>query len=162
KCHHQVTDLYSDGNKSEAPKLTKGYNLIREYGCFGCHEINGFAGGRQVGPDLRLEPNPPLESLNVAERSKLLADPDNPPGQLRRVGPSLYRVSEKTYEAWAVKWLRAPREFRPDTKMPHYYGLSNNNAQALHGTGQEKFPATEIHGVIHYLFEVSRDYVGRV
>src|SRR5262249_48850093 len=73
KCHPQVTDLYSDGNKSEAPKLTKGYNLIREYGCFGCHEINGYAGGRQVGPDLRLEPKPPLESLNVAERAKLMA-----------------------------------------------------------------------------------------
>jgi len=159
KCHHQVTDLYSDGNKTEAPKLLKGYNLVREFGCFGCHEINGYKGGRPVGPDLRLEPNPPLEKLTPAERAKLFVDPDNPPGTMRKVAPSLYRVSEKTYEDWALKWLLAPREFRPDTKMPHYYGLSNNNYEALRGTGQEKFPAAEIHGIVHYLFKSSRAYL---
>ena len=74
------------------------------------------------------------------------------------MAPSLYRVSEKTNEAWAVKWLLAPREFRPDTKMPHYYGLSNNDEHALQGTGQEKLPAAEIHGIVHYLFKSSRDY----
>jgi mono/diheme cytochrome c family protein len=162
KCHHQVTDLYSDGNKSEAPKLTKGYDLIREYGCFGCHEINGYKGGRRVGPDIRLEPNTPLDQMTVEERKKAFSDPDNPPGTFRKVGPSLFRVSEKTYEEFARKWIMAPREFRPDTKMPHYYGLSNNNATALKGTGQEKFPAAEVHGIVHYLFEVSKDHVDRI
>src|SRR5439155_20008017 len=66
------------------------------------------------------------------------------------------------YEAWATKWLLAPREFRPDTKMPHYYGLSNNSKEALDGTGQETFPATEIHGIVHYLFKSSRDYLDQV
>ncbi|HYV34526.1 MAG TPA: c-type cytochrome, partial [Gemmataceae bacterium] len=160
KCHYQVTDLYSDGNKSEAPHLTKGYNLIGNFGCFGCHEINGYKGGRQVGPDMRLEPNPPLDKLTAAEKAKLFADPDNPPGTYRKVGPSLFRVTEKTNEAWAVKWIMAPREFRPDTKMPHYYGLSNNDAAALDKTGQEKFPATEIHGIAHYLFKSSGQYLG--
>jgi mono/diheme cytochrome c family protein len=159
KCHHQVTDLYSDGNKTEAPKLLKGYGLIREFGCFGCHEINGNKDGRSIGPDLRLEPNPPLERLTPEQRAKLLADPDNPPGTMRKVGPSLFRVSEKTYKEWALKWLMAPREFRPDTKMPHYYGLSNNDPDALHGTGQEHFPTTEIHGIVHYLFNASHDYL---
>jgi cbb3-type cytochrome oxidase cytochrome c subunit len=162
QCHHQVTDLYGDGNKAEAPKLLKGYDLIRELGCFGCHEINGHKGGRRVGPDMRLEPSIPLEQLSPAERAKLYADVDNPPGNMRKVGPSLFRVSEKTNEAWAVKWLMAPREFRPDTKMPHYYGLSNNDEEALNGTGQEKFPATEIHGIAHYLFNASREVVARI
>src|SRR5205085_4708008 len=41
-----------------APKLMAGYNLIRQNGCFGCHEINGYDGpNRRVGPDLRAEPN---------------------------------------------------------------------------------------------------------
>jgi cytochrome c2 len=159
KCHHQVTDLYGDGAKSEAPKLTQGYDIIREIGCFGCHEIGGTKGGRPIGPDLRLEPNPPLDKLSREERDKLFVDPDNPPGTMRKVGPSLYRVSEKTYEEWAVKWLMAPREFRPDTRMPHYYGVSNNNEKALAGTGQEAFPATEIHGIVHYLFQSSRTYL---
>jgi cytochrome c551/c552 len=60
KCHHDVVEL----EKSErfpdppAPKLVEGFHLIEEYGCFGCHEINGFDGPtRRVGPDLRTEPN---------------------------------------------------------------------------------------------------------
>src|SRR5439155_22951340 len=114
------------------------------------------------GPDPRLEPNPPLEARTPEERAKLFADPDNPPGMLRKVGPSLKRVSEKTYEEWAAKWIMAPREFRADTKMPHYYGLSNNDENALEHTGQEKFPSTEIQGIVHYLFASSRDYVGKI
>jgi mono/diheme cytochrome c family protein len=162
KCHHQVTDLYEDGNRSAAPKLLAGYNTISEFGCFGCHEINGYANGRRIGPDIRLEPSTPLEQMSPTERAKLMADPDNPPGTMRKVGPSLKRVSEKTYEEWARKWLLAPRQFRADTKMPHYYGLSNNDAAALAGTGQEKFPATEIHGIVHFLFKNSRDFVNQV
>ena len=56
KCHHEVTDLVREGSKEEAPKLLRGFNLVRENGCFGCHEIAGIKSGREVGPDLRLEP----------------------------------------------------------------------------------------------------------
>ncbi len=54
KCHHQMTDLVRSGSEITAPKLMRGYNLVRENGCFGCHEIAGHKGGRSVGPDLRL------------------------------------------------------------------------------------------------------------
>ena len=60
KCHHQVTELEPTERYPEppAPKLLKGYNLIRKYGCYGCHEINGFEGpDKRLGPDMRLEPN---------------------------------------------------------------------------------------------------------
>lgn len=60
KCHHQVVDLEPSPKFPEppAPKLVEGYHLIRQYGCYGCHEINGWAGPeKRVGPDLRLEPN---------------------------------------------------------------------------------------------------------
>ena len=41
-----------------APKLVEGYELVRQYGCYGCHEINGFDGpNKRIGPDLRVEPN---------------------------------------------------------------------------------------------------------
>ena len=41
-----------------APKLVEGYHLIRQYGCYGCHEINGYAGpDKRVGPDMRVTPN---------------------------------------------------------------------------------------------------------
>lgn len=60
KCHHEVVDLEPSEKFpiAPAPKVTHGYQLIRKYGCFGCHEVNGFDGpAKRVGPDLRLEPN---------------------------------------------------------------------------------------------------------
>ena len=60
KCHHQVVDLEPSERFPEppAPQLVEGYHLIRQYGCYGCHEINGWAGPeKRIGPDMRLEPN---------------------------------------------------------------------------------------------------------
>jgi mono/diheme cytochrome c family protein len=168
KCHYQVTDLLPHGEEVdiragkpvEGPgtKVVRGYNLIRENGCFGCHEISGVKSGREVGPDLRLEPNPPLEAMTQAERNKMTADPLNLPGTMRKVGPSLKRISEKTNQEWVRRWLEAPRAFRPDTKMPHFYNLSNNRKEVL-PDNQKDFPDVEIHGIAYYLFHESRDYL---
>ena len=59
KCHHDVVELERSREYPDppAPKVVAGYEIIRRYGCFGCHEINGFDGKRRIGPDLRLEPN---------------------------------------------------------------------------------------------------------
>ena len=60
KCHHQVVDLEPSERYPDppAPKLVEGYHLIRQYGCYGCHEINGWAGpDKRIGPDMRLESN---------------------------------------------------------------------------------------------------------
>jgi len=60
KCHHQVVDLMPSERFPEppAPKLVEGWNTIRQYGCYGCHEINGYAGpDKRIGPDMRLAPN---------------------------------------------------------------------------------------------------------
>jgi cbb3-type cytochrome oxidase cytochrome c subunit len=164
KCHHQVTDLISSDNRVEAPKLLRGYNLIKENGCFGCHEIAGTKAGKEIGPDLRLEPYPPLEELSDAETNKIEFDTENPPGTLRKVGPSLFRVSEKTNLEWAVQWIRAPRGFRPDTKMPHFYGTTNNSREVRekHAPEQKDFPDVEIRAVAHYLFKASDKYVAEI
>jgi mono/diheme cytochrome c family protein len=158
KCHHQVTDLVRYGSKEEAPKLIKGYNLVRESGCFGCHEIAGLKNGRAIGPDMRLEPSPPLEAYTPAERAKLLSDPQNQPGTMRKVGPSLYRLSEKTNQQWVRKWIEAPRDFRPTTRMPHFYGLSNNRKDVL-PEEQKDFPDAEISSIAYYLLSESKDYL---
>jgi mono/diheme cytochrome c family protein len=166
KCHHQVTDLIRYGSKEEAPKLLLGYNLVRENGCFGCHEISGLKGSKEVGPDLRLEPSPALENLEPAERARMLSDAANPPGTMRKVGPSLRRISEKTNEEWARKWINSPRGFRPDTRMPHFYNLSNNTPDRKDPAGrpmladdQKDFPAAEINSIAHFLFAESRAYL---
>src|SRR5262249_53050262 len=139
KCHHQVTDLIRNGVKEEAPKLLRGYNLIREAGCFGCHEIAGQMRGRPVGPDIRLELAPALEWLSAADQDRLRADTANPPGTMRKVGPSLRRLAEKTNADWVAQWIQSPRGFREDTKMPHFYNLTTNSPENL-PEDQKKFP----------------------
>ena len=60
KCHHDVAELDSSERFPDppAPKLMEGFRLIQDFGCYGCHEINGFDGpNRRIGPDLRTEPN---------------------------------------------------------------------------------------------------------
>lgn len=59
KCHHDVMELQPSRRFPEppAPKLMAGHALIQDYGCFGCHEINGFKTPTdRNGPDLRAEP----------------------------------------------------------------------------------------------------------
>jgi cbb3-type cytochrome oxidase cytochrome c subunit len=60
KCHHTVEELAPSERFPEppAPKVMAGFTLIKRYGCFGCHEINGYETAQKtLGPDLRLEPN---------------------------------------------------------------------------------------------------------
>ncbi len=60
KCHHEVADLEASERFPDppAPKVVEGWQLVGKYGCYGCHEINGYDGpDKRVGPDLRLEPN---------------------------------------------------------------------------------------------------------
>jgi len=59
KCHHQKGSLEPSERFPEppAPKLVEGWTLVEQYGCFGCHEINGYDSPTvTVGPDVRLEP----------------------------------------------------------------------------------------------------------
>ena len=60
KCHHEVVELEPSEKfpDAPAPQVVHGYHLIRKFGCFGCHEVNGFDGPvKRVGPDLRAEPS---------------------------------------------------------------------------------------------------------
>jgi mono/diheme cytochrome c family protein/cbb3-type cytochrome oxidase cytochrome c subunit len=161
KCHHQVTDLIRYGSKEEAPKLLEGYNLIRENGCFGCHEIAGVKNGRWVGPDMRLEPGIPLSHMSPDKREELLANKNDPPGTMRKVGPSLYRLNEKTHKEWLAQWIREPRGFRESTRMPHFYEVSNNTHEALLHSNPEQadFPNAEIQAIVSYLTHESGEYL---
>ncbi|HMP03040.1 MAG TPA: c-type cytochrome [Gemmatales bacterium] len=164
KCHHQVTDLIRTDGKEEAPKLLRGFRLVRDLGCFGCHEISGFKGGRSIGPDMRLEPYPPLDDLSPADRAKALSDPTDPPGTYRKNGPGLRRLAEKADADWIARWIRSPRSFRPETRMPHYYGQHNNNPHRLSDDldgetqlpkDQMGYPDAELRAMTFYLLKAS-------
>lgn len=48
-------------------------------------------------------------------------------GELWKVGPSLTHVQSKLEQDWIVRWLHNPKEFRPSTKMPRVFHLSNTS-----------------------------------
>ncbi|WP_437223198.1 c-type cytochrome [Planctomicrobium sp. SH661] len=122
KCHPKVVELgVNDKFGESAPKLFKGYSLIRDYGCFGCHEINGYDGTSPIGPDMRLEPQTPEEFAKYAE------DPNQIAGLMRKVGPSLRHIKEKVTPEFIAYWTAEPKRFRPSTRMPQFFGLSNQH-----------------------------------
>ncbi|HLQ43950.1 MAG TPA: hypothetical protein VK137_04410, partial [Planctomycetaceae bacterium] len=99
KCHHSVVELGQNTKfGATAPKVYEGWQLIKRYGCFGCHEINGFDAGKPVGPDLRLEPQTAEEAKKIADDPKAVA------GTERKVGPSLRHVASKTTPEWLTYW----------------------------------------------------------
>ena len=93
--------------------------------------------------------------MTAADQERARADTASPPGNLRKVGPSLRRLAEKTGPEWTTQWVNAPREFRPETKMPHFYHLSTNSKENL-PKDQENFPAAEVHAISHYLIAESK------
>ncbi len=225
KCHHTVVELGINPKFGPtAPKLFEGYELVKTFGCFGCHEIHGQDAGSPIGPDLRLEPNytayamlarqlledPAIKESaenfteirqlaakvstdprDVAQRNKLrdlliaeknrkpapkaddaengseeetspklspgtiaLADQfkdEDVPGKMRKVGPSLMHVGSKTTPGFVYHWTEEPQRFRPTTRMPQFFKLSNlQDAHAI------KLQPAELVGISTYLMDKSQ------
>jgi len=108
KCHTGAGDV------PEAPMLNTGRDLIRMYGCFGCHRIPGYE-------------------------------------DVRRVGPDLTTLASKVDKEWVLKWLREPRSFKSEARMPQFWGNSNNS-------GPELAPRNfaEMNALVEFLFSKSK------
>jgi len=146
RCHHDVTDLDEKDEKGTwfvlperpegcfvqnkpGPFFVAGYHLVREHGCFGCHEISGFdAEGRRVGPDMRLEPA----------------------GTMRKVGPTLRDLPDSLRPEFLLDWIRDPTNFRPTTRMPRFYGLHEHLDRASRSLAGQ-FEPVEIRAIAAYL-----------
>jgi len=63
-----------------------------------------------------------------------------------KVGPTLTRLAAKTNPEWVARWLANPKEFRPSTRMPRFFGLPNNQ-----DPGDAEREAAEIRGIVAYL-----------
>jgi cytochrome c551/c552 len=141
KCHHSVVELGVHPKfGASAPKVYKGYNLIKEYGCFGCHEIQGFDGTKPIGPDLRLEPS------TEAEAARIAADPTQIAGTMRKVGPSLRHIKSKLSLQFVSYWVADPQRFRPTTRMPKFFHTSN-----LDDDLAKRLQPEELLGIAYYL-----------
>ena len=84
---------------------------------------------------------------------KYAADPNMVPGQMRKVGPSLKHVAQKTNGNWIAYWTEDPQRFRPDTRMPKFFGLSNLSDHDYGG----KLSKVEIAAISHFLMKQSTD-----
>jgi cytochrome c2 len=49
QCHKDSMELIAP----DAPKVSKGYQLFEEYGCYSCHKVEWFPTSRKPGPSLK-------------------------------------------------------------------------------------------------------------
>ncbi len=206
KCHHQVTELGINPRfGASAPKVYRGFETMKNYGCFGCHEIHGFDGTDAIGPDLRLEPNfgsvasqmlsmlgdatgddvdkarallhqvhsdplgastprnelkdmlmadakaeAPVFPKSVSSLASAMKDTDGVAGRMRKVGPSFRRIKSKTMQGFIESWTENPQGFRPSTKMPRFYDLTNQQDEKA-----KAYETIELAGIAQYLFDKS-------
>ena len=87
KCHF-------DKKIEDAYLLSRGVKLIKESGCFGCHNISAF------------------QPVAI------------------KIGPDLERVGSKVNVEWLVRWLKNPKSYLPETKMPNAF-LSDEDVKAV-------------------------------
>jgi len=67
--------------------------------------------------------------------------------ELRKVGPSLAHVADKVTPEWAFRWIMDPASQRPTTRMPSFFGLSNNSDPESLARSQ-----VEVRALVAYLF----------
>lgn len=125
RCHVDAVEL--DG----AEKYVAGMKLFERAGCYGCHRTDTY---------------------QVLEKDQ--ANPSlDPNRKARRPGPPLTRIDTKITPEWAWKWVMSPRDFRPATRMPHFFLQSNarNSVTGLDEKGEVRkkpYKPEEIDGTI--------------
>ncbi|MHC4953352.1 MAG: c-type cytochrome [Planctomycetota bacterium] len=85
----------------------------------------------------------------------------------KRMGPQLNDIAVKTDRIWSKKWVRNPKDFRPGTRMPRFFGLSNSSRDFPHrfaaGDGSEEtlhagpWSDAEVHAIVEWLFAQSEE-----
>lgn len=68
-------------------------------------------------------------------------------GTLPRRGPSLKGLPGKTTADWTYRWIWDPKQFRPSTRMPRFFGQDNNKSGA-----DEAREQAELAGIVAYLW----------
>lgn len=114
---------------------------ITEAGCIKCHRDQVFL--------------PQARDLNQSRLTYELAGCwgcHNTTGyeDRRKRGPSLERIASKTDKAFAARWVKNPKAFRPSTWMPTFWDLGNN-ADATHQARND----TEVAAIVEYVFAKS-------
>jgi len=77
---------------------------------------------------------------------------------LRKPGPDLNGIAEKTTPEWAFRWISEPRSFRSTTRMPSFFYQRNMigpHVPAAERAQNIKYQDAEIHAIVAFLFAKS-------
>ena len=88
--------------------VEKGRELVRNYGCYGCHEIKGFENESKIGAELTSFGSKSVELLDF--------------GVVKGLGHS--------WLDWTQAKLKDPRQFRAELRMPKF-SFSDDDFEAL-------------------------------
>jgi len=128
KCHNSSPDV------SQAASLDNGRDLIRIYGCFGCHKIPGYENVRKVGPDLSTVSG----KLTKDWIRKWLADPKAFKSEARM--PRFWNNSNNSGNVGGVDWdkrsaaeMNAITEFIWSKSKPRVLPAANPSGNPAHG-----------------------------
>lgn len=78
---------------------------------------------------------------------------------LRKPGPDLNGIAEKTTPEWVVRWVSEPQHFRSTTRMPSFFYQRNmvdkHVVPAAEIAQNIKYQDAEVHSIVSYLFAKS-------
>jgi cytochrome c2 len=78
---------------------------------------------------------------------------------LRKPGPDLNGIAEKTTPEWAFRWISEPHNFRSTTRMPSFFYQRNMIDPSVVPPQERahniKLQDAEIHAIVSYLFDKS-------
>ena len=109
-----------------------------EASCFKCHDNQTYLkGADKLSYGLKLIDQKGCNNCHHIETHQAL----------RKIGPDLRKIDKKLDKNWTGKWIRDPQSFRHNTKMPAFFGQSNNSDSA-----SVKRNETEIATIVESLF----------
>ena len=110
-----------------------------EASCFKCHSnTSDLAGAEQLNFGLSL--------VDRAGCNGCHYNADWP--SQSKSGPSLKKLNEKLSENWVAKWIKNPKHFRYNTRMPSVFEQANQQSQKV-----TDYNNVEIAGISNYLFD---------
>ena len=116
-----------------------------EASCFKCHNnTSDLSGGDKINLGLTLIDQAGCNGCHHNEDWPTLA----------KSGPNLKRINEKLTESWVSKWVKNPRHFRYNTRMPAIFEQPNQESEEV-----TAYNNAEIAGITEYLFSgKEKDY----
>lgn len=72
---------------------------------------------------------------------------------LKKPGPSLHKITAKTNKKFIKNWIWAPHTFNPNSRMPAYFGQSNNSKPEF-----MRKNIAEVNAMAEYIVEKAKNY----